>query len=192
MCSPKALAFDFTYSRDQYFATVEFKGSSGAFVSRWVISGLSKDGLPMILMAVDLAMANVEESKLIEEARVLAESHLFPLAENMAPTRGMQVKFEQTSLNHRSAVFREHMFYQFEQTRSGSLTRQLQTECLYMMANFLGVSAPQKLIAEFQGVKVSTVNERLKYAKERGRIPKMSDLGARKALPGKDQIAKES
>jgi len=46
----------------------------------------------------------------------------------------------------------------------------------------LEVVAPLKLIAEFQGVAVSTVETRVKIGRASGEIPKASEVRARKAL----------
>jgi hypothetical protein len=50
------------------------------------------------------------------------------------------------------------------------------------MASYLEVVAPLKLIAEFQGVAVSTVETRVKAGRASGAIPKASDVRARKDL----------
>jgi ribosomal protein L7Ae-like RNA K-turn-binding protein len=48
------------------------------------------------------------------------------------------------------------------------------------MASYLEVIAPLKLIAEFQGVAVSTVETRIKIGRASGAIPKASAVRATK------------
>jgi sulfopyruvate decarboxylase TPP-binding subunit len=79
-------------------------------------------------------------------------------------------------------IFNEHMHQQFAKNRAGDLTLQTQTEALFNMASYLEVVAPLKLIAEFQGVAVSTVETRVKIGRASGKIPKASEVRARKAL----------
>jgi hypothetical protein len=85
------------------------------------------------------------------------------------------------------ALFEEHMRQQFAKNRVGELTLQRQTEALFNMASYLEVVAPLKLIAEFQGVAVSTVETRVKAGRASGAIPKASEVRARKATLRKGQ-----
>ena len=185
--SPTAKRFDFAMRHGESFATAEFKGLSTGFVAHWVVSGVSATGLPSILLNMSVSMKELTEAELSEEASDFAEKFVFPIAEHLASTPGAGEPLPRLSVENRQAVFVEHMHQQFSKERVGSLTLQRQTEALFKMATNLDVIAPLKLIAEFQGVAVSTVETRVKKGRGSGSIPKASEVRARKEALKKGQ-----
>ena len=185
--SPTAKRFDFSMRHGESFATAEFKGLSTGFVGLWVVSGVSATGLPSILLTLSVSMKGLTEAELCVEASDFAEKFIFPIAEHLASTPGAGEPLPRLSVENRQAVFVEHMHQQFSKERVGDLTLQRQTEALFKMATHLDVIAPLKLIAEFQGVAVSTVETRVKKGRGSGSIPKASEVRARKEALKKGQ-----
>ncbi len=175
-----AKRFDFAERQGETFATAEFKSLNTGFVGHWVVSGVSATGLPSILLAMSVAMKGRDTAELLVEATVFAEKFIFPMAEHLATTPGAGEPSPRLSVENRQALFVEHMHQQFSKDRIGNLTLQRQTEALFKMATYLDVIAPLKLIAEFQGVAVSTVETRVKKGRASGAIPKASEVRATK------------
>ena len=175
-----AKRFDFAERQGETFATAEFKSLNTGFVGHWVVSGVSATGLPSILLAMSVAMKGRDTAELHVEATLFAEKFIFPMATHLATTPGAGEPLPRLSVENRQALFVEHMHQQFSKDRIGNLTLQKQTEALFKMATYLDVIAPLKLIAEFQGVAVSTVETRVKKGRASGAIPKASEVRATK------------
>lgn len=170
---------DLALTHSDIFATVEFKELELSSIGHWVISGLSKLGVPSMLLTLSAPMLGTSEAELIIEATAFAERFLFPMAQELARTPGAGDRILPLSVGNRRMLFEAHMKHHFSQNRAGNLSLQVQTEALFKMATRLEVVAPLKLIAEFQGVAVSTVETRIKIARAAGRIPKASEVRAR-------------
>jgi hypothetical protein len=162
------------------FATVEFKRSGSRWATYWLVSGLTEDGLPAVLVSLSVSLNSTTEAELVEEARKLGEAYILPFAAELPRTPGIGDRIAPLTGERRRQMFFEHMKHHFSIERSGSLTLQLQTECLFRMASYLQLSSPVKDIAEFQGVATATVQQRVKYARKKGRLPKVSDPHAKK------------
>lgn len=175
-----AKRFDFAKRQGETFATAEFKRLSLGFMGHWVVSGKSAVGLPSMLLMMSVPMRGQDELQLYEEALKFADQFIFPIADHLASSPGVGEPLPRLSVEHRQALFMEHMRQQFAMERVGDLSLQRQTEALFNMANYLEVIAPLKLIAEFQGVAVSTVETRVKIGRSNGAIPKASVVRARK------------
>jgi hypothetical protein len=182
-----AKRFDFAERQGDTLAIAEFKLLSSGFVGHWVVSGRSSVGLPSILLVMSVSMKGRDEPELHVEASDFADKFIFPMANHLASTQGAREPLPRLSVENRRAIFIEHMHQQFAKSRLGDLSLQSQTEALFNMACFLEVVAPLRLIAEFQGVAVSTVEMRIKIGRANGAIPKASDLRARKDLLKKGQ-----
>jgi hypothetical protein len=175
-----AKRFDFADRQGETFATAEFKSLNTGFVGHWVVSGVSATGLPSILLVMSVAMKGRDTAELYVEATLFAEKFIFPMAPHLATTPGAGEPLPRLSVENRQALFVEHMHQQFSKDRIGNLTLQKQTEALFKMATYLNVIAPLKLIAEFQGVAVSTVETRVKKGRASGAIPTASEVRATK------------
>jgi hypothetical protein len=175
-----AKRFDFAERQGETFATAEFKSLNTGFVGHWVVSGVSATGLPSILLAMSVAMKGRDTAELHVEATLFAEKFIFPMATHLATTPGAGEPLPRLSVEQREWLFVEHMHQQFAKDRIGNLTLQRQTEALFKMATYLDVTAPLKLIAEFQGVAASTVETRVKKGRASGAIPKASEVRATK------------
>lgn len=176
-----AKRIDFAARQGDTFATAEFKLLSSGSVGHWIVSGKSAEGLPAVLLVMSVPMAGKDEKELYAEASEFATRFVFPMAAHLASAPGAGEPLPRLSVENRSALFEEHMCQQFAKDRVGELTLQRQTEALFNMASYLEVVAPLKLIAEFQGVAVSTVETRVKAGRASGAIPKASEVRARKA-----------
>lgn len=177
-----AKRFDFTERQGDTFATAEFKRLSSGFVGHWVVSGKSSVGLPSVLLVMSVSMMGRKESELYVEAVSFADKFIFPMAIHLASTPSAGEPLPRLSVENRRMIFNEHMHQQFAKDRVGDLSLQSQTEALFNMASYLEVVAPLKLIADFQGVAVSTVETRVKIGRANGAIPKASEVRARKEL----------
>ncbi len=177
-----AKRFDFAERQGDTFATAEFKRMSSGFVGYWVVSGKSSDGLPSVLLLLNVPMKGRDLADLQLEATRFADKFVFPMAIHLATTPSVGEPLPRISVTNRKEIFEEHMRQQFSKIRVGDLSLQSQTEALFNMATYLEVVAPLKLIAEFQGVAVSTVETRVKIGRASGAIPKASDVRARKEL----------
>lgn len=175
-----AKRFDFTERHGDTFATAEFKRLSAGFTGHWVVSGKSSAGLPSVLLVLNVPMRGRNEADLRKEATELAELFIVPMAEHLATTPSAGEPLPRLSVVNRQEIFLEHMHQQFSKERIGDLNLQSQTEALFNMASCLEVIAPLKLIAEFQGVAVSTVETRIKIGRANGAIPKASVARATK------------
>ena len=175
-----AKRFDFTERQGETFATAEFKRLSAGFIGHWVVSGKSSAGLPSILLVLNVPMKGRDLGDLRVEATKFAELFIFPMAEHLATTPSAGEPLPRLSVENRQEIFLEHMRQQFSKERIGDLNLQSQTEALFNMASYLEVIAPLKLIAEFQGVAVSTVETRIKIGRASGAIPKASVVRATK------------
>lgn len=170
---------DLSLTQGDVLATVEFKKLDSSSIGHWVISGLSKLGVPAMLLTLSVPMNSLTEAELAIEATTFAERFLFPMAEELASTPGAGDRILPLSVGNRRLLFEAHMKHHFSHNRAGNLSLQVQTEALFKMATRLEVVAPLKLIAEFQDVAVSTVETRIKIARAAGRIPKASEVRAR-------------
>lgn len=175
-----AKRFDFAERQGETFATAEFKSLTTGFVGHWVVSGVSATGLPSILLMMSVSMKGRDVRDLYVEANLFAEKFIFPMATHLAATPGAGEPLPRLTVEDRQALFLEHMHQQFSKDRIGNLTLQRQTEALFNMATYLDVIAPLKLIAQYQGVAVSTVETRVKKGRANGTIPKASVVRARK------------
>jgi len=174
--------FDFAERHGDTFATAEFKRLSAGFMGHWVVSGKSSAGLPSVLLVMSVPMKSQDEPELYQEASNFADKFVFPMASHLASTPSAGEPLPRLSVENRQALFTEHMHQQFAKDRVGDLTLQRQTEALFNMASYLEAVAPLKLISEFQGVAVSTVETRVKIGRSSGAIPKASVVRARKAI----------
>lgn len=177
-----AKRFDFAERQGDTFATAEFKRLSSGFIGHWVVSGKSSVGLPSVLLVMSVSMMGRQETDLYVEASNFADKFIFPMAIHLASTPSAGEPLPRLSVENRRMIFNEHMHQQFAQERVGDLSLQSQTEALFNMASYLEVVAPLKLIADFQGVAVSTVETRVKIGRANGAIPKASEVRARKEL----------
>jgi hypothetical protein len=177
-----AKRFDFAERHGDTFATAEFKRLSSGFVGHWVVSGKSSVGLPSVLLVMSVSMMGRTESELYVEAASFADKFIFPMAIHLASTPSAGEPLPRLSVENRRLIFNEHMHQQFAKDRVGDLSLQSQTEALFNMASYLEVVAPLRLIADFQGVAVSTVETRVKIGRANGAIPKASEVRARKEL----------
>ena len=185
--SLSANRIDFAARQGDSFATAEFKRLGSRSLGHWVVSGKSAEGLPAMLLMMSVPMAGGDEKELYVEASKFATRFVFPMATHLSSTAGAGEPMPRFSVEDRRALFEEHMHQQFAKDRVGELTLQRQTEALFNMASYLEVVAPLKLIAEFQGVAVSTVETRVKAGRASGAIPKASEVRARKASLRKGQ-----
>jgi hypothetical protein len=177
-----AKRFDFVEQRGDTFATAEFKRISSGFMGHWVVSGKSAVGLPSVLLVLSVSMKGRDQPDLYVEASTFAEKFIFPMAVHLASAPSVGEPLPRLSVENRRMIFNEHMHQQFAKDRVGNLSLQSQTEALFNMASYLEVVAPLKLIADFQGVAVSTVETRIKVGRSSGAIPKASEVRARKEL----------
>lgn len=184
--------FDFAGRLGETFATAEFKRLAKGFVGHWVVSGVSATGLPSILLVMSVAMKGQTQADLRVESNLFADKFIFPMASHLSSSAGAGEPLPRLSFENRQTLFIEHMHQQFSKDRIGALTLQRQTEALFNMATYLDVIAPLKLIAEFQGVAVSTVETRIKKGRANGSIPKASEVRARKETLKRGNDAKES
>ncbi len=182
-----AKRIDFAERQGDTFATAEFKRLSSGSVGHWIVSGKSAEGLPAVLLVMSIPMSGRDDKGLYAEASKFATKFVFPMATHLASAPGAGEPLPRLSVENRRALFEEHMHQQFAKDRVGDLTLQRQTEALFNMASYLEVVAPLKLIAEFQGVAVSTVETRVKAGRASGAIPKASEVRARKATLRKGQ-----
>jgi hypothetical protein len=182
-----AKRFDFADRHGDTFAIAEFKRLSSGFMGHWVVSGTSAIGLPAVLLVMSVPMKGGNEPELYREASTFARAFIFPMADHLSSAPGAGEPLPRLSVRNRQDLFIEHMHQQFSKDRIGDLTLQRQTEALFNMASNLEVVAPLKLIAEFQGVAVSTVETRVKTGRASGAIPKASEVRARKEILRKGQ-----
>jgi len=182
-----AKCIDFAERQGDTFATAEFKRLSSGSVGHWIVTGKSAEGLPAVLLVMSVPMTGRDDQHLYAEASQFATKFVFPIAAHLASAPGAGEPLPRLSVENRRALFEEHMHQQFAKDRVGELTLQRQTEALFNMASYLEVVAPLKLIAEFQGVAVSTVETRVKAGRASGAIPKASEVRARKATLKKGQ-----
>lgn len=176
-----AKRIDFSARQGDTFATAEFKRLSSGSVGNWIVSGKSAEGLPAVLLVMSVPMTGRDEKELYAEASLFATKFVIPMAEHLSSVPGAGEPLPRLSVENRRDLFLEHMQQQFSKDRVGGLTLQRQTEALFNMASYLEVVAPLKLIAEFQGVAVSTVETRVKAGRASGAIPKASEVRDRKA-----------
>ena len=177
-----AKRFDFAEHQGDTFATAEFKRLSSGFMGHWVVSGKSAVGLPAVLLVLSVSMKGQDVSELYVEASNFADKFIFPMAIHLASTPSVGEPLPRLSVENRRMIFNEHMHQQFAKDRVGNLSLQSQTEALFNMASYLEVVGPLRLIADFQGVAVSTVETRIKVGRASGAIPKASVVRARKEL----------
>lgn len=170
---------DLVLERGPVFATAEFKATATGTFCHWIVSGQSASGLPTMLLDLAVPLAAANEPEMLEEAKVLADRFLVPMAAHLSSTPGAGEQVPPLPVEKRRWLFEEHMRYHFAASRSGNLTLQRQTEALFNMASFLHVVAPLKSIAEFQNVAVGTVESRVKKGRATGAIPKASEVRAR-------------
>jgi hypothetical protein len=175
-----AKRLDFEEIQGDTFATAEFKRLSSGFMGHWVVSGKSLVGLPAILLVMSASMAGQDHRELYTEATKFAEKFIFPMAAHLSTTPSVGEPLPRLSVLNREKLFTRHMEEQFSRKGFSELTLQSQTEALFNMASFMEVVAPLKLIAEFQGVAVSTVETRIKVGRASGAIPKASEVRANK------------
>jgi len=179
--SPSAKRIDFAIREGDSYATVEFKKVGVNFMGHWVVSGKSELGLPAILLVMAVPMRESNERELISESSKFANDFVLPMARRLATTPSVGEPLPRLSVENRQLLFQEHMQEQFGEKRVEGLTLQKQTEALFNMASYLEVTTPLKLIADFQGVAVSTVETRVKIGRASGAIPKASEVRARRA-----------
>lgn len=190
--SPNAKSFDLEIEREGLFATVEFKKESSGAVSQWIVSGRAANGLPAIILSLILPVPIAQESLWEKSSIVLADEFIFPLARQLSATQGLSDRISPISVEMRQLIFEAHMKNHFTSLEITSHTLQAQTEALFGMASFLGVVGPLKKIAQFQGVSVSTVETRIKIGRSEGRVPKASEVRAKKGKTKRGVNAKKS
>lgn len=170
---------DLSLTQGGLFATAEFEKLELSSFGHWVVSGTSQGEVPAMLLTLAVPMRGTSESELVAEATEFAERFLFPMADELAKTSGAGDRIAPLTVEKRRRLFEAHMKHHFEDSQVSELSLQTQTEALFKMATRLEVVAPLKLIAQFQGVAVSTVETRIKTARAAGRLPKASEVRAR-------------
>jgi hypothetical protein len=185
--SPLAKRLDLALERGEVFATAELKATATGNFCHWVVSGMSVSGLPSMLLDLAVPLAAEDESGMLIEAEEFARKYIFPIAEELRKTSGAGERIPQLGVNKRGMLFEAHMEHHFSALKAGNLTLQRQTEALFMMATFLEVLTPVKLIAKFHRVAVGTVESRIQRGRASGAIPKASEVRARKEILKKGQ-----
>ena len=178
--SPNAKSFDLELEGEGLLATVELKRESAGVVSHWIVSGRALNGLPAIILSLTLPGPSGLEDLWEKSSINLAAQFIFPLAHQLSNTQGLCDRISPISVEMRQLIFEAHMNKHFTSPEISDHTLQAQTEALFGMASFLGVVGPLKRIAQFQGVSVSTVETRIKIGRSEGRVPKASEVRARK------------
>ncbi len=166
---------DHQISTESLLATVEFRASGGAVISKWIVTGIGSDNFPSLALAMSLPMRATSESESIEEANQLFSSYLEPLALKSLSNGGLSRSSEKVTDPSNPAFHVHALFFQTYLDNRLTASETFMTAGLYRLAKLLEVKKPIDFLTSFLRLPESTINRRLTKARDTGLIAKRSE-----------------
>lgn len=176
---PRSLSakFDLVLLMDDMVAIVELKKSEGSIYSLWWVAGLTSEHRLAVAYQAQFALA-ASDTRSAERKVTAAAGSIFALARESLAAGGVAPIPLMNSLDQPRALASTFL-YAFESQglfQSHRMELNVSTGLQYQFCQTLNVSKPIEFLANYLQVPVTTVRQRITWARNKGVLPKRRDL----------------
>jgi hypothetical protein len=169
--------FDLVLLSEDMVAIIELKKSGTRIYSFWWVAGLTSEQRLAVAYQSQFAL-KASDTRSAEERVKDAAIAIFALARESLDAGGVTPIPLMGSLEQPKALASTFL-YAFESQglfRSQMMELNVSTGLQYQFCQMLKVSKPVEFLAEYLGVPVTTVRQRITWARNKGVLPKRRDL----------------
>jgi len=157
--------------------SVEFRRHMGTVNADWWISGLNKSEALVVLARVSLGHGEMTESEARDALPGTFEKLIKPMLKAFKESGGLTAVTNAPAVKTKQALCKLHLNeHEIEGTIGGELGIRVSTARQYQLIKSFGLKAARPMIAEREGLPISTISRRLYLAREDGILQKMSDV----------------
>ena len=169
--------FDAVGHQDGVVASVELKRHLGTVNADWWITGLNKASALVVLARVAVGHGEVTEREALASLPKYFEMLIKPVLSAYKETGGITEVLNAPSVKTKQALCKLHLNeHELEGNIGVDLGIRLNTARQYQLIKSFGLKAARPMIAEREGLPISTISRRLFLAREDGILQKMSGL----------------
>ncbi len=168
--------FDAVGHEDGVVASVELKSHLGKTMCDWWVSGLTSSGELLVLARLEFGIGAVSERQALESLPTTFDQLIKPMLASYKLGGGLPAAPNGPAVQTKQALCKLHLnFHALEGTIGKDLGIRLSTARQYQLIKSFGLKAARPLIAEREGLPISTISRRLYLAREDGTLQKLSD-----------------
>lgn len=169
--------FDAIGHADGFVASVELKRHIGTVNADWWISGLNDSGALMVLARLEVGLGEVTEREALAGLELNFGRLIRPMLGSYQKLGGLTEAMNGPSVRTKQALCKLHLnAHELEGNIGSDLGIRVSTARQYQLIKSFGLKAARPMIAEREGLPVSTISRRLYLAREDGILQKMSEL----------------
>lgn len=154
----------FTFSTDGYAATVEMKLYGEESQSLWWISGPNKNGWPVLLAQLSIALPNLGR----EGLETVFETHILPLMKLSQADDGIIARMFDRTQSEIEQVLDPHFAIHTNSMSVAGDTVVAHTAVAYRLVDSFGLQKVIDYLARKEGGQVNTLKKRVGLAREAG------------------------
>jgi len=168
--------FDAVGHESGVVASVELKNHMGWMMCDWWISGLNDTGELVALARLGFGMGEIDERAAMKQLPEVYSRVIAPMVGEFRKGGGLPSAPNPPSVQTKVALCKLHLdLHKDEETIGEHLGIRTNVARQYQLIKSFGLKAARPLIAEREGLPVSTISRRLYLAREAGILAKMSD-----------------
>jgi|GEM_PF-1221019 hypothetical protein len=168
--------FDAVGHESGIVASVELKNHLGSMMCDWWISGLNATGELVALARLEFGMGEMDEHSGMKQLPQVYARVIAPMVEEFQKGGGLPSAPNPPSVQTKVALCKLHLdLHKAEENIGDHLGIRTNVARQYQLIKSFGLKAARPLIAEREGLPVSTISRRLYLAREAGILAKMSD-----------------
>ncbi len=168
--------FDAVGHENGVVASVELKNHLGRTMCDWWITGLNDTGELLVLARIEFGIGAVTERQALSNLPDAFERLVKPMLANYKQGGGLPSAPNGPAVNTKQALCKLHLnLHELEGNVGKNLGIRLNTARQYQLIKSFGLKAARPLIAEREGLPISTISRRLYLAREDGTLQKLSD-----------------
>jgi hypothetical protein len=168
--------FDAVGHEDGVVASVELKTRLGKTMCDWWISGLTSSGELFVLARLEFGIGAVNEREALERLPAAFNQTIKPMLASYRSGGGLPAAPNGPAVQTKQALCKLHLnFHELEGNIGKALGIRVSTARQYQLIKSFGLKAARPLIADREGLPISTISRRLYLAREDGTLQKLSD-----------------
>lgn len=168
--------FDAVGHEDGVVASVELKNHLGKTMCDWWISGLTSSGELFVLARLEFGIGAVSEKQALDSLPAAFDQIIKPMLTNLKSGGGLPAAPNGPAVQTKQALCKLHLnFHEREGNIGKDLGIRLSTARQYQLIKSFGLKAARPLIADREGLPISTISRRLFLARQDGTLQKLSD-----------------
>jgi hypothetical protein len=158
-------------------ASVEFQRHMGTINADWWISGLNESEALVVLARISVGHGEMTESEAREALPGMFDKLIRPMLSAYKESGGLTAATNAPSVKTKQALCKLHLNeHAIEGTVGGQLGIRVSTARQYQLIKSFDLKAARPMIAEREGLPISTISRRLYLAREDGILQKLSDV----------------